>query len=873
MNLRDTFIDLLVDHRDLLTNNRPVRLRVDHPGMFMEDVLLPQRVQGSESICGGFEYRVLCVALNAYLPLKEFIALPAAIDFVTDTGKLRTVTGVITEAASGDSDGGLASYQIVIRDALAVMDKRVNTRVFRNKNEIEIVQLLVQEWQQTSPVLATQFRLEIDWLMKPAKYPAREFTMQYNESDAAFIRRLLKRRGICWHFGPDDTKNYLAHRLVLWDHFESVLPNAADTVRYHRDAATEERDTITSWNAVRTLQVGSVSRHSWNYKDPYGQFLMSMNIESRVTQCNALGDIGVTLNDYQVLMPHAGDNHDDLIALGTLAMKRHDLETKCFRGEGSVRDFRAGESFKLTGHPEIDRHPREEREFVITELHIAAQNNLPKELAERVEKLFRRSRWHNADMDDLTDSGRRSRIRFTAVRKGIDIVPAFDARTDLPRVHMQTAMVVGPENEEVHCDELYRVRIRVTGTREADHAHSDGRNGASDTDRDSAWVRVATNWAGEGPHSGKQCGTVSLPRVGSEVLLAFLGGDPDKPIIVGQLYNQKGQPPALSTGGGLPGNRNLSGIRTKEVKQGGRGNQLRFDDTNGQISAQLASDHGASQLNLGFLTQPRKSGYAEERGQGAELRSDQKVAVRGIEGVLITAESSDSKSGNHLERAELLRIAEGLQKLAKELATRATDHAGDKAGGESLGQLLDALKNLEDKGAPVVALSGPAGLVAGSAANIALGAATDIDILSAKATNVAAGETVSVRASQGLSLFANEGGAKVTAASGKVSVQAQDDQLELLAKKVLEIISNTDWITIKAKKGVRINGGGTELELSPGGIKGYTSGKHHMYAADHQTFPGQNREMKFPGDKPVHKICVPCLRIAAQAHSPFAPSK
>ncbi|GGY92926.1 type VI secretion system Vgr family protein [Pseudoduganella plicata] len=847
MNLHDTFINLLVDHRDLLTDNRPVRLRVDHPNMFMEDVLLPQRVQGSESICGGFEYRVLCVALNACLPLKEFIALPAAIDFVTDTGKLRTVTGIITEVASGDSDGGLASYQIVIRDALAVMDKRVNTRVFRNKNEIEIVQILVQEWQQTSPVLATQFRLEIDWLMKPAKYPAREFTMQYNESDAAFIRRLLKRRGICWHFGPDDTKNYLAHRLVLWDHFESVLPNAADMVRYHRDAATEERDTITSWNAVRMLQVGSVSRHSWNYKDPYGPFLMSMNIESRVTQCNALGDIGVALNDYQVLMPHAGDNHDDLIALGTLAMKRHDLETKCFQGEGSVRDFRAGESFKLTGHPEIDRHPREEREFVITELHVAAQNNLPKELANRVEKLFRRSRWHSADMDDLTDSGQRSRIRFTAIRKGIDIVPAFDARTDLPRVHMQTAMVVGPENEEVHCDELYRVRIRIPGTREADHAHSDGRNGASGTDRDSAWVRVATNWAGEGPHSGKQCGTVSLPRVGSEVLLAFLGGDPDKPVIVGQLYNQKGQPPALSTAGGLPGNRHLSGIRTKEVKQGGRGNQLRFDDTNGQISAQLASDHGESQLNLGFLTQPRKAGYAEVRGQGAELRSDQKVAVRGEAGLLLTAEINGGPEGKQLERAELSRLAAGIEKLSGQLAKLAERYAQDEPMGGELKALVEGLKQLDEAGSRMVALSGPDGIVATSGQALALGAATDIDLVSSEQMRLSAAGSTAVRAAKGVSVFTNQGGVKVTAAGGKVQVQAQNDALELLARKVLDIISTTDWINIKAKQGVRINGGGSELVLSADGIKGYTSGKSEMHAADHQTMKGQAKKATFPG--------------------------
>lgn len=97
MNALSDFLQL---PRDLSTANRPIRLRVDHPRMLMEDVLLPQQVQGVESICGGFDYRVLCVALDACLPLKEFIALPAAIDFVTDTGELRTVAGIVTQHSS-----------------------------------------------------------------------------------------------------------------------------------------------------------------------------------------------------------------------------------------------------------------------------------------------------------------------------------------------------------------------------------------------------------------------------------------------------------------------------------------------------------------------------------------------------------------------------------------------------------------------------------------------------------------------------------------------------------------------------------------------------------------------------------------------------
>ena len=160
--------------------------------------------------------------------------------------------------------------------------------------------------------------------------------------------------------------------------------------------------------------------------------------------------------------------------------------------------------------------------------------------------------------------------------------------------------------------------------------------GSSDSDRDSAWVRVASNWAGDGPGNSGQCGARLLPPVGTEVLVAFAGGDPDKPVIVAQVYNGAAPPPAFVREDGLPDTRYQSGLRSREVR-GQRGNQLRLDDTSGQISAQLASDHGASELNLGYLTEPRRQDGARPRGEGAELRTDEVIALRAARGILISA--------------------------------------------------------------------------------------------------------------------------------------------------------------------------------------------------------------------------------------------
>jgi type VI secretion system secreted protein VgrG len=151
--------------------------------------------------------------------------------------------------------------------------------------------------------------------------------------------------------------------------------------------------------------------------------------------------------------------------------------------------------------------------------------------------------------------------------------------------------------------------------------------------------------------------------------------------------------------------------------------------------------------------------------------------------------------------------------------------------------------------------------------NLLLGAVTDIDIVSSGDTHISSAGKGALHAALSLNLFANQGDIGISAASGKVQVQAHNNALMLLAKKVLEIVSTTDWITISAKKGVRINGGGAELVLSSEGIKGYTSGKNEMHASDHQTMGGCSKEAQFPGSK----ICPSQANTAAQSGGATVP--
>ena len=828
MNLKD----LVEEFTGLTAANRPIRVHLSQGQQELSDVLLVKRLSGTETLCGGLEYRLLCVSTHVDIPLKELIALPVELQFVTDRGDLRTVCGIVAQAAAGESDGGLATYELVVRDALALMAHRTNTRVFRNLNELDITQAILDEWRQSNSVLAKIF--DVDWTCMTGTYPAREFTMQHNESDADFLRRLWKRRGIAWFIRPAQASQWqsekrLAHVLVLFNDAYKLPPNAAGVVRYHRDDATEASDTIFAWSPVRTLMPGNASRLSTDYMQSRP---MTSHTPSQIDQ-GAMGNrFALSLDDYLIDVPHAGEDGEDYRNLGQLRMKRHEYESKCFYGEGSVRAFCVGQWIALSGHPEIDTHPPKEKEFVITRLEVDAENNLPKTISDRVQRLFARNRWNDgrsaATLRQASEErGMRYTNRFACVRRGIPIVPAFDPRTDLPRPQLQSAIVVGPPGEEVHCDEYGRVKLRFPCTRTEDHSHAQGA-GASDSDRDSAWVRVASSWA------GNRWGASMLPRVGDEVVVDFLGGDPDKPIIVARVFGRMAPPPSFSHTGALPGNKYLAGIKSKEV-DGSRYNQLRLDDTPGQINAQLSSQHGHSELNLGWLTHPRNDGEGEARGEGAELRSDHAVAVRGARGVLISAAARRNASGKQLDRTELISLAEALQGVQRQLAEFSSTHHADSTDDKELTQLIGYLRQWEAGGntekeemgaggQPVVALSAPAGVAVNSQENISIGAQTHIDLLSIGNTQLSVGRKLLARVSESISLFAHRLGIKLVAASGKIELQTHGDDIEVTSSKRI-VLTATEEIVLQAPK-VRIVGQGAQVEIGGGAITQQSSGEH-----------------------------------------------
>ena len=140
---------------------RALRLRLPQSHAALQDALLIQQATGRETLCGATEVEVLCLSPREDLPLKEFMAVPAEIQLVTDQGLLRTLCGFIAEVHAGQIDGELSSYRLLLRDALSLMGQRINTRVFLHASEADVTQILISEWRQRSPLLASS--MEVDW--------------------------------------------------------------------------------------------------------------------------------------------------------------------------------------------------------------------------------------------------------------------------------------------------------------------------------------------------------------------------------------------------------------------------------------------------------------------------------------------------------------------------------------------------------------------------------------------------------------------------------------------------------------------------------------------------------------------------------------
>lgn len=359
---------------------------------------------------------------------------------------------------------------------------------------------------------------------------------------------------------------------------------------------------------------------------------------------------------------------------------------------------------------------------------------------------------------------------------------------------------------------------RVTSTVKNDiyaHIDKDGRYRVNlDFDRDtwkpgyeSLWVRQSRPYAGDtyGLH---------LPLLaGTEVSIAFEEGNPDRPYIAGVKHD------SAHTDHVTIQNYKRNVLRTPA------NNKIRLDDERGKEHIKVSTEYGGkSQLNLGHLVDAGK----QQRGEGFELRTDLWGAVRAKKGIFISADTQDKAQGQVREMAPAMAILDGAQSQMKSLSTDAQTANADPADLSSQIALLQ--QSVKDLTQAAILLSAPKGVAIASGEHLQLAASKNLIANAGNHADIGVVKNMFIGVGQALSVFVRKAGIKLFANKGAISVQAQNDLMELLAQKSIVITSTEDEIKITAKKKITLNGGGSYIRLDACGIEAETPGEYNVKA-------------------------------------------
>lgn len=766
---------------------RPLRLRIGGGDSPLAQALMVHRFHAEENSCAGSSLclRLLCVATRPDIPPWQLLGQPLQLQVVTDSGRLRAFNALIVGAQPGQFDGSLQTWLIEAIDACAFMSAGRNSRIYLRKNVIEITEQLLGEWRTRSPVLAGCFDFDTR-LLTHERYPQREMSIQWNESDPAFLMRLWRKHGIAWGLRaePDASPTDLPrHTLVLVDNSAQLPANPAGRLRCHTGTAVQTRDDITLWSPVGRVVPGLVERAAWGSAQQQPLRADTRSMAHLGEQGDALAR---ALADVRIEPPHWADDTPHHQQLTLLRMQHHEMNAAGVAGASTARDLTCltwAAIDELPGEPLPTRASEAAgNEFLFTQVRHWGCNNLPKDVSDALDSLIAASGWELTRPNiGQHDESRRYANTFRAIPRHTPLSPAFDPALHWPSLPPMSAVVVCPEDEEVYCDEHGRVHVQFQGLRASDHEHAAGA-GTSGTPRDSAPVRVAA------PAASGRHGFIQLPRRGDEVIVSFMGGDPDKPIITHAVHSPANPPPHFHDTGSLPGNRHLSGNRTVEVK-GSRATHVLHDSTPGQPRFQAHCDFTHSQLNLGYIVHPRQDGKAEPRGEGLELRTDGAAATRAARGILLSAWKRLGSGGGQLDYAEALALMESGLELFKSMGDYAARHQGrppEADGQAALKALAESWENgtntapkAEPADTAFIAVTAPQGIVHTTPQTIAHYAGQHIDTVAQRHVQIAAGQHYAVNAGQGIRQFAHGGGIHHIAHQGELLMQSQHDSTRL----------------------------------------------------------------------------------------------
>jgi type VI secretion system secreted protein VgrG len=506
------------------------------------DKLLLTGFTGHEAISRMFDFHLTTLSEDSAIDFTTIIGQSVTINVVQSDDSQRHFNGIVSEFACTGVDGDLTRYELRLVPKLWTLTRYADCRIFHNKDVTQIVEQILGD-------------RGIDYQASfTATYKPLEYCVQYRETDFNFISRLMEQFGIFYFFQHGDG----THKMMLGDSTSAHQPCLGQaTAGYNlAEGGLDAGDVVNAWSIGQELRSGKHSLTDYNFTTSTSSLLAT---ESTIYTVG--GNDAMEIFDYPGL--HA--TQSDGTVLAKLRMEEEEAVHKVAHGASVCRAFTTGYKFTLKDHPATDMNA----EYVLTEIqHVAS-----------VAGTYR----------DEGGTGKDSYSNhFTCISADIPFRPA--RLTPKPFVQgPQTAQVVGKsadqdsaddqgaggDGEEIWVDKWGRVLVLFPWDRA----------GAT-----SCWVRVSQDWAGKG------WGMINIPRVGQEVIVSFLEGDPDRPIVTGRVYNDVQTVPYT-----LPDYGTRTTFKTSSSTGGGTAhyNELRFEDKTGseQVFVRGEKDYDTRILN------------------------------------------------------------------------------------------------------------------------------------------------------------------------------------------------------------------------------------------------------------------------------------
>lgn len=489
-----------------------------------QDVLLFHRMTACEELSRLSEFELDLLSEQGDINLDQILGKNVTVKMEMQGDGVRHFNGYVTRFAQGGMSGRYHVYRAIVRPWLWFLTRTADCRIFQEMTVPEIIKQVFND----HTVADVKNNLS-------DAYQKWNYCVQYRETDFNFVSRLMEQEGIYYYFKHEEGR----HTLVLVDAYSAheaapgcdALP-FIDSARVVRP----EQEYVQQWKYAREIHPGHCQLTDFDFERP----AVDLAVKAKVKRQHVLADYEIY--DYPGSYVQTADGSRYAQARMDEMQTRFELA----RGDTNARGLAVGHLFKLTGQPRADQN----REYLVMAAHHTLEYNA-------------------YETQDSANAGASYACGFTALGSRQQFRP--ERSTSKPFVQgPQTAIVVGPSGDEIYADKYGRVKVQF-------HWDRYGKR----NENSSCWIRPSHPWA------GRNWGMVSIPRIGQEVIVDFLEGDPDRPIITGRVYNAEQMPPYA-----LPANMTQTGILSRSSKSGtgANANEFRFEDKKGAEQVYLHAE-------------------------------------------------------------------------------------------------------------------------------------------------------------------------------------------------------------------------------------------------------------------------------------------